>query len=87
MKKKTHKKQSLKPYLSNEGSDQSAYLHCPIRIITDSQYIVQYPRILKASDKDLNQGPVVQSIISLTSSLVVKMLTVLESTIFNSQLF
>ena len=34
-----------------------------------------------------HQGPVVQSIVSLTSSLVVKMLTVLVSTIFNSQVF
>ena len=33
------------------------------------------------------QGPVVQSIVSLVSSLVVKMLTVLVSTISNSQLF
>ena len=33
------------------------------------------------------QGPVVQSIVSLTSSLVVKMLTVLVSTISNSQVF
>ena len=33
-----------------------------------------------------NQGPVVQSIISLTSSLVVKMLTVLVNTISNSQI-
>ena len=33
------------------------------------------------------QGPVVQSIVCLTSSLVVKMLTVLVSTISNSQLF
>ena len=33
------------------------------------------------------QGPVVQSIISLTSSLVVKMLTLLVSTISNSQVF
>ena len=32
-------------------------------------------------------GPVVQSIISLTSSLVVKMLTVLVSTISKSQVF
>ena len=32
-------------------------------------------------------GPVVQSIISLTSSLVVKMLTVLVRTISNSQVF
>ena len=33
------------------------------------------------------QSPVVQSIISLTSSLVVKMLTVLVTTISNSQVF
>ena len=33
------------------------------------------------------QGSVVQSIIILTSSLVVKMLTVLVHTIFNSQVF
>ena len=34
-----------------------------------------------------SQGPVVQSIISLISSLVAKMLTVLVSTISNSQVF
>ena len=33
------------------------------------------------------QGPVVQSIISLTSSLLLKMLTVLVNTISNSQVF
>ena len=33
------------------------------------------------------RGPVVQSIVCLTSSLVVKLLTVLVSTIFNSQVF
>ena len=33
------------------------------------------------------QGPVVQSIVNLTSSLMVKMLTVLVSTISNSQVF
>ena len=32
-------------------------------------------------------GPVVQSMVSLTSSLVVKILTVLVSTISNSQVF
>ena len=32
-------------------------------------------------------GPVVQSTVSLTSSLVVKMLTVLVSTMSNSQVF
>ena len=34
-----------------------------------------------------NQGPVVQSVVSLTNSLVVKMLTALVSTISNSQVF
>ena len=33
------------------------------------------------------QGPVVQSIVSLTSSFMVKMLTVLVSTISNSKVF
>ena len=37
--------------------------------------------------KSHNLGPVVQSIVSLTSSLVVKMLTVLVSTISSSQVF
>ena len=37
--------------------------------------------------KDNNQDPVVQSVASLTSSLVVKMLTVLVNTISNSQEF
>ena len=32
-------------------------------------------------------GPVIQSIVSLTSSLVVKMLTVLVNTVSNSQVF
>ena len=32
-------------------------------------------------------GPVVQSIVSLTSSLVVKMLTVTVSTVSNSQVY
>ena len=37
--------------------------------------------------KDYLLGPVVQRVVSLTSSLVVKMLTVLESIIPNSQVF
>ena len=35
----------------------------------------------------IDLGPVVQSIVSLTSSLVVEMITVLVSTISNSQVF
>ena len=37
--------------------------------------------------KTIDLGPVVQSIVSLMSLLVVKMLTVLVSTISNSQVF
>ena len=40
-----------------------------------------------SSAEIVTQGPVVQSVFSLTSSLVVKMLTVLVSTISNSQVF
>ena len=40
-----------------------------------------------STTKKKYQSPVVQSIVSLNSSLVVKMLTVLVSTISNSQLF
>ena len=40
-----------------------------------------------AERKVKHQGPVVQSIVSLTSLLVVKMLIVLASTISNSQVF
>ena len=36
---------------------------------------------------NIRLGPVVQSIVSLTSSLVVKMLTILVRTISNSQVF
>ena len=36
---------------------------------------------------DISQGPVVQNVVTLTSSLVVKMLAVLVSTISNSQVF
>ena len=38
-------------------------------------------------NKKTNLGPVVQSIVSLTSLLVVKILTVLLSTVSNSQVF
>ena len=41
----------------------------------------------KNTQKNYNQGPVVQSIVSLMSLLVVKMLTVLVSTVSNSQVF
>ena len=43
--------------------------------------------VQNASSEDFDQGPVVQSTVSLTSSLVVKMLTVLVSIISKSQVF
>ena len=46
-----------------------------------------YPMIPMADSEGLDQGPVVRSIISLMSSLVVKMLTVLVSTMSNSHVF
>ena len=42
---------------------------------------------IASSKKGTLQGPVVQNIVSLISSLIVKMLTVLVSTISNSQVF
>ena len=48
-------------------------------------YIYQYCICIYTST--VYQGPVVQRVISLTNSLVVKMLTALVSTIANSQLF
>ena len=39
------------------------------------------------NNNNYNLGPVVQSVVSLTSSLVVKIVTVLVSTISNSQVF
>ena len=41
---------------------------------------------MRLRNEQVNLAPVVQSIVSLTSSLVVKMLTVLVSTISNSQI-
>ena len=48
-----------------------------IHMLTQPQY----------SERIRDQGPVLQSIDSLTSSLMVKMLNVLVSTVFNSQVF
>ena len=53
-------------------------------IVHVSQNIFSYDLLIQFTDL---QGPVVQSIVSLTSSLVVKMLNVLISTISNSQVF
>ena len=39
------------------------------------------------SNRNVHLGPVVQSVVSLTSSLVIKMLTVLVTTIPNSQVY
>ena len=59
-------------------------VHCSfLRLLTHmSMYLAA------ANDPQVkNQGPVVQSIVSLMSSLMVKMLTVLVSSIPNSQVF
>ena len=50
-------------------------------------YCDQKGHISQSNDMDTIQGPVVQSIVGLMSSLVVKILTVLVSTISNSQVF
>ena len=46
---------------------------------------MDFLNLLFQFEDNYGQGPVVLSIVSLTSSLVVKMLTVLVSTISNSQ--
>ena len=53
----------------------------------DTFPVVEAPFDLRTTTGYAYLGPIVQSIVSLTSSLVVKMLTVLISTISNSQLF
>ena len=51
-------------------------------------YFLHFLSIVYKGDNVCNfLGPVVQSVVSLTSSLMVKMLTVLVSTISNSQVF
>ena len=50
-------------------------------------FVVRSLVFLIALEKLTIQGPVVRSVVSLTSSLVVKILTALVSTIFNSQVF
>ena len=52
-----------------------------------ASYFVHVIQINHSLNQDPNRGPVVQNIVTLTSSLVVKMLSVLVSIIFNSQLF
>ena len=47
----------------------------------------EYPQYVLQEKYKKYQGQVVQNIVSLTSSLVVKMLTALVSTISNSQVF
>ena len=56
------------------------FLH--LSTVSSTQYVADNSFI-----HDIYLGPVVQSIVSLASSLVVKMLTVLVSTISNSQVF
>ena len=58
-----------------------------IPIYTEKREPLQEKRCLLFIQVVCNQGLVVQSVVSLTSSLVVKILTVLVSTISNSQVF
>ena len=66
--------------------------HCYLVQVDQSEFLADFVALeqVSAPDKALFsvsiQGPVVQSMFSL-SSLVVKILTVLESTISNSQVF
>ena len=61
---------------SNKKSEKKS----PLTIMTKFYQAHQVP-LIKATNQD--QGPVVQSVVSLTSSLVVNMSTVLVSTISN----
>ena len=65
-------------FLKNLSKDHIVTLSCDVRLLV--------PTAIRQVE-DCNQGPVAQSIDSLTSSLVVKMFTVLVSTISNSQVF
>ena len=56
-------------------------------LICTQNFLKYYTLRSRLTIKIDNQGPVVQSIVTLTSSSVVKMLTVLVSTISNSQVF
>ena len=56
-------------------------------LIKAYQYEPQYQKTYLRTPVPTNLGPVIQSIVSLTSLLVVKRLTVLVSTISNSQVF
>ena len=70
---------------ASDDSDQPVHLYSLVRIFTECIFwIAEDTKFLHADSKD--QGPVVQSVVSLTSSFVVKMLTVLVNTISNSQL-
>ena len=59
------------------------FCHCPSPGFTDNPYTV----LCRRSDKNTKQGPVVQSVVSLTSSLRVISLTVLADSIYNILIF
>ena len=56
-------------------------------LITICIWALQVRKFVKEEYMVIVLGPVVQSIVSLTSSLVVKVLTVTVSTVSNSQVF
>ena len=73
-------KHAFRTHADSEGPDQPVHLGILILAFTVLLQKCMY-------NKGLYQDPVVQSIISLMSSLVVRLLTVLVSTTSNSQVF
>ena len=57
-------------------------LDCSLKLMSNTTWTADFYALKCITDTIL--GPVVQSVVSLTSSLVVKLLTVLVSTISNS---
>ena len=71
--------------MDSKGTDQPAHLGSLLRAFVvgcQNHWI-----LLNVSMESKGLGPVVQSIVSLTSSLVIKMLTVLVNTVSYSQVF
>ena len=68
-------------------SDRERFAFTPTGAGIQSQPFAMFFTSERSSGHRINQGLVVQSIVSLTSSYVVKKLTVLVSTVSNSQAF
>ena len=68
-------------------SDRERFAFTPTGAGIQSQPFAMFFTSKRSSGHRINQGLVVQSIVSLTSSYIVKKLTVLVSTVSNSQAF